>query len=97
MSKKTVINLSTGSTQTVDLTDEELKTEEAFLKEWNDGATDRAWAAVREERNKLIAETDWWASSDLTITDEQRAYRQALRDVPSQGDPLNITWPTKPE
>lgn len=96
MSKKTVINLSTGSTQTVDLTDEELKTEEAFLKEWNDGATDRAWAAVREERNKLIAETDWWASSDLTITDEQRTYRQALRDVPSQGDPLNITWPTKP-
>jgi hypothetical protein len=96
MSKKTVINLSTGSTQTVDLTDEELKTEEAFLKEWNDGATDRAWAAVREERNKLIAETDWWASSDLTITDEQRTYRQALRDVPSQADPLNITWPTKP-
>ncbi len=97
MSKKTVINLSTGSTQTIDLTDEELKTEEAFLKEWNDGATDRAWAAVREERNKLIAETDWWASSDLTITDEQRTYRQALRDVPSQADPFNITWPTKPE
>ena len=98
MSKKTVINLSTGSTQTVDLTDEELKTEEAFLKEWNDGATDRAWAAVREERNKLIAETDWWAMPDSpTMSEAQTQYRQDLRDLPSTVDINNIVWPTKPE
>ena len=37
---------------------------------------------LREERDRLIAETDWWASSDLTMTEEQTAYRQTLRDIP---------------
>tara|TARA_R110002020_G_scaffold322624_1_gene538416 strand:- start:1367 stop:1642 length:276 start_codon:yes stop_codon:yes gene_type:complete len=69
---------------------------DASEKAWNDGATDRAMAALRQERDQKLAETDWWASSDLTITDDQRTYRQALRDVPSQADPFNITWPTKP-
>lgn len=51
-----------------------------------------------EARNLLLAETDWWALSDQTMTQEQIDYRQALRDVPQQdGFPLNITWPTKPE
>jgi len=51
----------------------------------------------RFERDKLIAETDWWATSDRTMTDAQTAYRQALRDVPEQaGFPNDITWPTKP-
>ena len=36
---------------------------------------------LRAERDRLIAETDWWASSDLTMTTEQTAYRQALRDI----------------
>ena len=36
---------------------------------------------LRLERNKLLAETDWWASSDLTITDAQKKYRQDLRDI----------------
>lgn len=53
--------------------------------------------SVRSERDRLIAETDWWSASDLTMTAEQTAYRQALRDVPAQaGFPDNITWPTKP-
>lgn len=52
---------------------------------------------VREERNTLLAETDWWANSDITMTEEQRAYRQALRDIPQQeGFPTDINWPTKP-
>ena len=52
---------------------------------------------VRQERDQLIAETDWWSASDLTMTAEQTAYRQALRDVPAQaGFPANVTWPTKP-
>lgn len=51
-----------------------------------------------EARNLLLAETDWWALSDKTMTQEQIDYRQALRDVPQQeGFPANITWPTKPE
>lgn len=52
---------------------------------------------MRDQRNTLLAETDWWANSDVTMTDEQRAYRQALRDIPQQeGFPTNITWPTAP-
>ena len=52
---------------------------------------------LREERDKRIAETDWWASSDRTMTAEQTAYRQALRDLPANTtDPANPVWPTKP-
>ena len=51
----------------------------------------------RKERNTLLAETDWWALSDRTMTQAETDYRQALRDVPQQeGFPVNITWPTKP-
>jgi hypothetical protein len=53
---------------------------------------------VRLQRDVLIAETDWWATSDRTMTAEQTAYRQALRDITDQsGFPTDITWPTKPE
>jgi len=52
---------------------------------------------VRQDRDNLIASTDVWALSDRTMTAEQTAYRQALRDISSQdGFPENITWPTKP-
>ena len=54
------------------------------------------WVGVRATRNRKIAETDWRASSDLTLSDEWKTYRQALRDVPTQSDPDNITWPTEP-
>ena len=53
--------------------------------------------SVRQQRNTLIAKTDWWATSDRTMTAEQTAYRQALRDITDQaGFPTDITWPTKP-
>ena len=52
---------------------------------------------VRQKRNTLLVETDWWAVSDRTMTQAEIDYRQALRDVPEQaGFPHNITWPTKP-
>lgn len=52
---------------------------------------------LREERNRLIAETDWWASSDLTMTEAQIAYRTALRDITNSATSLDdVTWPTKP-
>jgi hypothetical protein len=52
---------------------------------------------LREERDKLIAATDWWASSDLTMSDERTAYRQALRDITESATSLDdVTWPTKP-
>lgn len=53
---------------------------------------------LRAERNRRIAETDWWASSDLTMTAEQTAYRQALRDITDTYNSLDtVVWPTKPE
>ena len=52
---------------------------------------------LREKRNELIAETDWWASSDLTMTAEQTAYRQALRDITNTYSSLDdVVWPEKP-
>ena len=53
--------------------------------------------ALRAERDRLIAATDWWASSDLTMTAEQTAYRQALRDITDTYQSLDtVVWPVKP-
>jgi len=52
---------------------------------------------LRAERDRLIAATDWWASSDLTMTAEQTTYRQALRDITDTHTSLDdVVWPTKP-
>lgn len=52
---------------------------------------------LRAERDRLIAATDWWASSDLTMTAEQVAYRQALRDITNTYSSLaDVVWPVKP-
>ena len=66
---------------------------------------EQADMSLRGKRNACISETDWQASSDLTMTAEQTAYRQALRDLPSTATPAldkegqltGVTWPTKPE
>ena len=53
---------------------------------------------LRAERNLRIAETDWWASSDLTMSAERTAYRQALRDITDTYTSLDdVVWPDKPE
>lgn len=53
---------------------------------------------LREERNRRIAETDWWASSDLTMSAERTAYRQDLRDITKIFSSLDdVVWPDKPE
>lgn len=52
---------------------------------------------IRLHRNALLAETDWWANSDLTMTAEQTAYRQALRDITNTYSSLDdVVWPEKP-
>ena len=52
---------------------------------------------LRYVRNNLLQETDWMASSDVTISDDWKTYRQQLRDLPANTtDPSNPTWPTKP-
>ena len=60
--------------------------------------TEKPLNELRQERNRKIAETDWWASSDLTMSAERTAYRQALRDITNTYSSLNdVVWPTKPE
>lgn len=59
-------------------------------------ATALAWEQVRTKRNQLLAESDWRAMSDLTLSEGWATYRQALRDVGGQADPTDITWPTEP-
>ena len=54
---------------------------------------------LRDERNLLIAETDWWDMSDTPdMTDAQKKYRQDLRDITKTYSSLDdVKWPTKPE
>jgi len=52
---------------------------------------------LRAERDRKLAETDWWAVADRTMTEEQTAYRQALRDITNSYTSLDdVVWPTKP-
>ena len=55
------------------------------------------WKELRQTRNRLIAETDYLALSDSTLSAEMATYRQALRDLPANTtDPANPDWPVKP-
>ena len=58
------------------------------------------WELVRVRRNGLLDACDWTRLDDNGLTEAQRAewatYRQALRDITTQGDPVNITWPVAP-
>jgi len=58
------------------------------------------WGVIRAERNALLARTDWWvtkaAETGAIISDDQHAYRQALRDITTQTDPFNVVWPSTP-
>ena len=60
-------------------------------------AAEQALASLRTKRNRLIAETDYLALSDSTLSSDMTTYRQALRDLPANtSDPANPVWPTKP-
>jgi len=65
-----------------------------------DGAFDRSIANLRQDRNRKLAETDFYALSDVTMSAEMTTYRQELRDLPSELTTVeevnNVTWPTKP-
>ena len=67
---------------------------------WADGALARAQANLRSKRDALLAETDFYALSDVTMSDDMKTYRQELRDLPSGKDTVakceGATFPTKP-
>lgn len=84
----------------VQFTAEEEAARDAEEAAWEAGALGRAQDNLRSRRNQLLAETDFYALSDVTMSDDMKTYRQELRDLPSGKDTVekcnNVTWPTKP-
>ena len=84
----------------VQFTAEEETARDAEEQAWADGALARALTQLRDKRNYLLAETDFYALSDVTMSDDMKTYRQNLRDLPDGKDTVekceNATWPTKP-
>ena len=84
----------------VDFTAEEEAQWDANESAFADGAFDRAIAGLRQDRNRKLAETDFYALSDVSMSEEMTTYRQDLRDLPSGLTTVeevdNVTWPTKP-
>jgi len=79
-------------------TDEQLN---AAWEDWKAVNGSLALVKLRYERDRKLKDSDWMAVPDRTMTDEQKAYRQALRDLPANQTPAdiklsNITWPTEP-
>ena len=85
---------------TIQLTADEETARDAEEAAWAAGAFDRAIARLRDDRGRLLAETDFFALSDVTMSSDMTTYRQDLRDLPSgltTEDQVNaVTWPTKP-
>ena len=84
----------------VQFTAEEEAARDAEEQAWADGAFNRAIASVRNKRNGLLAETDYLALSDNTLSSDMTTYRQNLRDITNGVDTVDkcnaISWPTKP-
>ena len=84
----------------IQFTAEEEAARDAEEKAYADAAPARALARLRQRRNALLAETDYLALSDNTLSDDMKTYRQELRDLPEGKDTVekceNATFPTKP-
>ena len=84
----------------VQFTAEQETARDAEEAAWADEAPARALSRLRRKRNRLLAETDFYALSDVTMAEDMTTYRQALRDLPAGKDTVdkvnNATWPTKP-
>lgn len=80
----------------LDMTAEEIAERQA--EETNEPSdADRAFALLRAERNRLLAETDFYGNSDVTMTAGMKTYRQKLRDITNTATSLDdVVWPTKP-
>ena len=84
----------------IEMTDAEIASRQAEEKQNLEGTLVQRMAKLRNERNNLLAETDWMGNSDVTISNDWKTYRQALRDItktePTDMALSNITFPTKP-
>jgi hypothetical protein len=84
----------------IKLTAEENAQRDAEEKAWSDGAYDRAMATLRQKRDGLLKETDYYALSDVTMSDDMKKYRQDLREITdgvnTEAKAKNKIFPTKP-
>lgn len=75
----------------------EQPSDEALQEEITRLENEQPLAELRTVRDRLLSETDWWASSDLIMSEEQTNYRQALRDITNTYQSLDVVvWPEKP-
>ena len=84
----------------IQLTAEEEAQRDQEEADWEAGAFDRAMANLRQDRNRKLAETDFYALSDVTMSEEMTTYRQNLRDI-TEGlttveEVKAVEFPTKP-
>ena len=84
----------------IDFTPEEEAARDAEEAAWAAGAFDRAIVGLREDRNRNLASTDWYALSDVVMSQDMTDYRQALRDLPAGLTTVEevqaVSWPVKP-
>jgi hypothetical protein len=84
----------------IEMSNSEMAARVAEEKVWEDAKPSRAFSGLRSERDQKLVETDYYALSDVTLTDDMTAYRKALRDLPASYDNSSvvgeITWPSKP-
>ena len=84
----------------IQFTAEEETARDTEEQAWRDGLFGRKLKVLRQKRDVLLAQTDWTANSDVTMSAAMTTYRQSLRDITDNVDDLDavnaITWPTKP-
>ena len=84
----------------IDFTPEEEVARDAEEAAWAAGAFDRAMVGLRDDRNRNLADTDWYALSDVVMSQDMTDYRQALRDLPAGLTTVEevqaVSWPVKP-
>lgn len=100
MVNKLVVDVKNKTSKEVFLTDKEIQLKQTIEQEWNNNAFNRALENLRFERNLLLSETDFYANSDVTMSDAMRTYRQQLRDITNgltTVDEVNaVVFPEKP-
>ena len=84
----------------IEFTPEEEAARDAEEAAWAAGQFDRDIARLREDRNRTLTSTDWYALQDVTMSDAMTAYRQDLRDLPAGLTTVEevqaVSWPVKP-
>lgn len=94
MSNVIEVNVVTGKKTTRDMT----AAEKQFVIDSEPSADDKL-VVLREERNRLLKETDWMAGSDVTMSNDWKAYRKSLRDITDSYQSMDadgFAFPTKP-